>query len=134
MTTPLSGTSGQVTIGGTNVVWVGSWEASVENGSQTVGPHVGDATEYEVDTSQKWSWKISGTIPSGGDTGQNSIFTNTTGRTTAALMLEQEDGKRLTFSAARFSKLTFKTEANGTQTFDAEGSNGAGTVTLEQDT
>lgn len=134
MTTPLSGTSGQITVGGTSVVWIGSWEAGVENGSQTVGPHVGDATEYEVDTSQKWTWKASGTVPSGGDAGQNLIFTNTTARTTAALMFETEDGKRITFSAAKFSKLNFKTEANGTQTFDAEGSNGSGTGLLEQDT
>lgn len=131
---PLSGTSGQITHNGTTVNWVANWEASCENGEQTIGPHVGDATEYEVDTSQKWTWKISGTIPSGGDTGQNAIFTSVTGRTTAPLMLEQEDGKRITFSAARFKKITFKTEANGTQTFDAEGSNGSGTGTLEQDT
>lgn len=134
MPTPLKGTEGSITVGGTSVTWVGEWEVTLENGGQEIGPHVGDATVYEVDTSQKWTFSMSGTIPSAGDTGQDSIFSNATARTNPTLVFEQSLGKRLSFSAAKFNSLTFGVAADGSQTFSAEGSNGSGTVTLAQDT
>ncbi len=130
MPTPLQGTSGTITWGGTSVTWVGTWEVSLENATEDIGPHVGDATIYEVNTSQKWTWKISADVISGGDTGLNAIQTAATGRTTAALVLDQNSGRKVTFSAATVTKLDIKVDAKGTQTIDAEGGNGAGTVTL----
>lgn len=134
MPTPLQGTSGVITWGGTNVVWAGTWTASLENNTEEIGPHIGDATIYEVNTSQKWTWSIEGTVPSAGDAGQNAIMAAATGRTTAALVLEQTLGKSITFSAATVTSLEVTVNADGSQTFTAEGGNGAGTVTLTQDT
>lgn len=133
MPTPLSGVSGTITAGGTNVVWVGDWESELENKTETLGPHIGDPIEYDVDTSQKRTFKINGTIPSGGDPGQNALFAAAENRTTSALVLEQTLGKVITFSAAKFTKSSIKTEANGTQKFSIEGNQGAGTAVLSQD-
>jgi hypothetical protein len=133
MPTPLKGTEGTIDIAGQAVAWVGEWEVSLENGSQTVGPHIGDATEYEVDTSQKWTFKASGTIPSGGDAGQDDIFDAAVNRTNPALTFTQTLGKSIAFTAPKYSKLSIKAAADGSHTFDAEGSNGAGTATLSQD-
>jgi hypothetical protein len=132
--TPLQGTSGVITWGGTNVVWAGTWTYSMENEVEEIGPHIGDATIYEVNTSQKHEWTIEGTVPSAGDAGQNAIMAAAGARTTAALVLEQTLGKTITFSAANVRSLEINTEADGTQTFSAEGGNGAGTVVLSQDT
>ena len=134
MPTPLQGTSGTITVGGTSVIWAGEWEHNLENNTETIGPHIGDPVEYEVNTSQKYTFKISGTVPSGGDPGQNALMAAAAARTTAALVLEQTLGKSISYSAATFTKLTVKTAANGTQTYDIEGGNGAGTVSLTQDT
>lgn len=130
MPAPLMGTSGSITWAATTVTWVGSWEANLENATQDVGPHVGDATIYQVNTSQKWSFKISADVISGGDAGLNAMQTAATGRTTAALVLTQTLGRVVTFSAATITKLGLKVDANGTQSIDVEGGNGAGTVVL----
>lgn len=130
MPTPLSGVAGSITWGGTNIVWAGTWEASLENGTEDIGPHIGDATIVTVNTSQKWTWKIEADVISGGDAGQTAVQTAATARTTAALVLTQTLGRVVTFSAANVTKLDIKVDANGTQTISAEGSNGAGTVTL----
>jgi hypothetical protein len=132
--TPLLGTAGVITWGGTNVVWAGTWTATVTNETEEIGPHIGDATLYQVATSQGWEWSIEGTVPSAGDAGQNAIMAAATGRTTAALVLEQTLGKTITFSAANVNELEVSVEADGTQTFTANGTNGSGTVTLTQDT
>jgi hypothetical protein len=133
MPAPLSGTSGSLTIDGTNIVWIGEWTVTLENNQETIGPHIGDPLEYDVDTSQRYEFKLSGTIPSGGDPGQNAIITKATGRTTGALVLTQDLGKAVTFSAARFSSLEIAVAADGTQTISAAGGNGAGTVVIAQD-
>ncbi len=130
MPTPLSGTAGTITWGGVNVVWAGEWTASLENNTEEIGPHIGDATIVEVATSQKWTWKISADVISGGDAGQTAIQTAATARTTAALVLTQTLGRVVTFSAANVTKLDIKTSADGTQTIEAEGGNGGGTVAL----
>jgi hypothetical protein len=111
MPTPLLGTSGVITWGGTNVVWAGSWTATVTNETEEVGPHIGDANLYQVATSQAWEWSIEGTVPSAGDAGQNAIMAAATGRTTAALVLEQTLGKTITFSAANVNELEVTVEA-----------------------
>lgn len=129
MPTPLQGTSGTITWGGTTVTWVGEWEAGLENNTEEIGPHIGDAVIYEVPTSQKWSWKISADIVTG-DAGQIAIQTAATARTTAALVLDQNSGRKVSFSAANVNKLSIKVTADGTQTLEAEGGNGGGTVTL----
>jgi hypothetical protein len=132
--TPLQGTAGIITWGGTNVVWAGNWSATVTNETEEIGPHIGDATLYQVATSQGWEWSIEGTVPSTGDAGQNAIMAAATGRTTAALVLEQTLGKTITFSAANVNSLEVTVNADGSQTFTAEGTNGSGTGVLSQDT
>ena len=130
MPAPLQGSSGTITFGGTALTWVGTWEVTLDNATQDIGPHIGDATIYEVNTSQKWTWKIDGDIISGGDTGINNLQAAATGRTTGAMVFDQNSGRKVTFSAATITKLGLKVDANGTQTISAEGGNGAGTVTL----
>jgi hypothetical protein len=134
MPTPLQGTSGIITVGGTNIVWIANWESTLTNNTASIGPHIGDPTEYTTDTSQKDEFKISGTIPSGGDPGQNALFTAARNRTTSALVLEQTLGKVVTYSAAKFTKAALKVQADGSQTFDIEGNNGSGTAVISQDT
>ena len=133
MPTPLQGTSGTITWGTTVFVWAGTWTYTLDNNTQEIGPHIGDAQIYEVNTSQKHTWKIDGTVPSGGDPGQDDMMAAALGRTTAALELTQTLGKTVTFSAATVTKLEVTVNADGSQTFSAEGGNGAGTVTLDQD-
>jgi len=128
MTAPIKGTSGTVKIDtSTNqksITWVGSWEVSVENSVETIGPHIGDANEYEVATAQKYTFKLSGTIPDGTDDGQEALFAAVTARTNIALELATIKGKKFTFAdgTTTYKKLTIKTDAKGTHTFEAEGS------------
>lgn len=133
MPAPLQGTSGVITWGATDVEWVGTWTYSLENNTEEIGPHVGDATIYEVNTSQKHTWSIEGTVPATGDAGQDALMAAAGARTTAALILEQTGGKIVNFSAANITSLEVTVNADGSQTFTAEGGNGAGTVTLTQD-
>lgn len=127
MSAPLKGSTGSITIdtltNQKSVAWVGSWEVTLENNTETVGPHIGDPNEYEVETSQKWSFKVSGTIPEGGDDGQDAMFAAGVNRTRPQLELATTKGKQLTFAAdtTTYKKLTWKTDAKGTQTFEAEG-------------
>lgn len=133
MPVPLTGTSGTITWGATNVVWSGTWTAKLANDSQTLGPHIGDATRYQVSTSQGWEWTIEGTVPSGGDPGQNLIMAAAAARSTAALVLKQILGKTVTLSAANVNNLEVTVAADGSQTFKADGTNGSGTGVLTQD-
>ena len=88
-----------------------------------IGPHLGDPNEYEVETSQKYSFKVSGTIPQDGDTAQDALFDAVTQRTNPALELWAVKGKKLTFASGTtvYKKLTIKQDAKGTHTFEAEG-------------
>lgn len=134
MPTPLQGTSGSITVGGTNVVWAAEWTVTLTNNTETIGPHIGDSLEYDVNTSQKWEFEINGTVPSGGDPGQAAIMTAAANRTTPAMVFTQDNGRMFTFSAATFTGLEVSVTADGTQTWSASGGNGAGTVTPAQDT
>lgn len=129
---PLVGTSGTITVNGTALGWSAKWTAKCTNNAQTIGPHIGDANEYEVNTSQKWEFTLEGTVPRLGDTGQNALFTAVTSRLNSALVLTQTEGKRITFSAPRYGDVEFETDANGTQTWKVSGTNGSGTGTLAQ--
>jgi hypothetical protein len=129
MPVPIKGSSGNAKIGAVNFTWVGSWEATVENKTETIGPHLGDPNEYDVETSQRFSFKITGTIPEDGDTAQDALFDAVINRDNPALELWAVKGKKLTFAADTtvYSKLVIKQDAKGTHTFEAEG---AGPATL----
>jgi hypothetical protein len=130
MPTPLKGTSGRVQANGISVQWVADWESQMENASQELGPHIGDPTLYEVDTSQKRTFTINGTVPAGGDPGQLALITAAESRLTTTLELRQYGGFYVSFTAARFASCNLQVAADGSQTFSIEGSNGSGTWTV----
>jgi hypothetical protein len=128
MATPIKGSSGYIKIDTAGaqktLTWVGEWEATIQNNTDTVGPHIGDPNEYEVETSQKYTFKVSGTIPEDTDDGQDALFTAVANRTRPQLLLQTIKGKQFLFAANTtvYSKLSIKQTAKGTHTFEAEGS------------
>jgi hypothetical protein len=130
MPAPIKGSSGGAEINDVAITWLGSWEMTVENNSEDIGPHIGDANLYPVETGQKGSFKVAGTIPQDTDNGQDAVFAAVVSRTNPKLELWATKGKKVTFAATTtvYKKLTIKLEANGTHTFEAEGE---GPFTLE---
>lgn len=132
MSTPISGTAGSLKIGAsTSIAWAGKWTFKGSRKTTTIGPHIGDANEYEIGNALSGEFSIDGTIPSGGDAGQDLIISNFTANTSAAIALEATLGKTITFAAPVFDSLEIELDAKGTHTFKASGK---GTFTIAQDT
>lgn len=131
---PIKGTEGEIKIGPTvsakSVQWVGKYEVELENQTEEVGPHIGDSNIYEVETGQKGSFKVNGTIPEGGDLGQNDLIDAVVSRLRPQIKFKTTKAKILTFASPTYKKLSFGVDAKGTPTFAAEGS---GPFTVAQD-
>lgn len=122
-TKPISGTAGSLTIGATptNIEWVGKFTFKGDRKSTTIGPHIGDANEYEVGTGLSGSFNIEGTIPEGGDAGQDALITAFTAGTSSQVVLQATKGKKITFANPLFDSLEIELDGKGTHTLKASG-------------
>lgn len=123
MPTPITGDKGKITISATTFTWAGEFECTLKNNTQTIGPHIGDAAEYDVYTSQKWEWSIKGTVPSGLDAAQTALRTAAANRTSPALQFYAFNGNDISFAAGSTTIQEWKTalKADGSHTFEAKG-------------
>lgn len=134
---PISGTSGTLKIGGTgdtggtSIQWIGKFTFKGDRKSTTVGPHIGDANEYEVGTGLSGSFTVDGTIPEGGDTGQDALITAFVNGTTPQMDLNATKGKKIRFAAPVYDSLEIELDGKGTHTIKASGK---GAFTIAQDT
>lgn len=131
---PIRGTSGKVsvTVGATTTqgYFVGSWEVGVEKKTEEAGPWVGNSTITDVATGKKFTFKCSGEVsPTGEDTDSDTWFAAflaayTTDTSPDVLIFDAIKGKKFSFAAATttYSKCTYKQDAKGTVSFEAEGS------------
>jgi hypothetical protein len=129
---PISGTAGSITIGATPVTmnWIGKFGFKGNRKTVTVGPHIGDATEYEVGAGLSGAFTIEGTIPSGGDAGQDALITAFVAGTASIVKLKATLGKLITFASPVFETLEIDHDGKGTHTIKASGK---GAFTIAQD-
>lgn len=127
MPNPINGYNGSVKIATVAVTWVGTWTFEATRNTEKIGPHIGDANLYPVGTSVEAKFTIKGTIPSGGDPAQNSMFAAVLDGTTPAVDMYAFNGRRIQFATPTYTTLKIEQAANGSHTFEAAGE---GTATI----
>lgn len=133
---PISGISGTLKIGavgeagGTAIAWIGKYTFKGDRKTFTVGPHIGDANEYEVGTGLSGAFTVDGTIPEDGDAGQNALIVAFTAGTTPQMDLNATKGKKIRFAAPVYDSLEIELDGKGTHTIKASGK---GAFTITQD-
>lgn len=130
---PISGTSGSLKIGGvsgTVIAWIGKFTFKGDRKTTSVGPHIGDPNEYEIGTSLSGSFTVDGTIPEGGDDGQDALITAFVDGTTPQMDLNATKGKKISFAAPVYDSLEIELDGKGTHTIKASGK---GAFTITQD-
>lgn len=126
----ITGDKGKIKIATDVFTWVGEFELTLKNNDTTIGPHIGDANEYPLYTSQIWEWSMKGTVPSGLDTAQTALRTAAANRTSPALEFYAFNGNSVAFAAGTTLVGEWKTglKADGTHTFEAKGKATAATL------
>ena len=129
---PISGINGTVKVGAvpTSLAWVGKWTFKADRKSVTVGPHMGDENEYPMPGGLSATFTIDGTIPNGGDPGQDLVIAAFLAGSNSAIELGATGGKIITFDAPVFETLEIDVDAKGSHTIKASGK---GTFDIEQD-
>lgn len=134
-TVPIVGTSGkiEVTVTGPTTYqhyYTGNAEINFERKTEETGPWIGNSNILEVSAGQKFTFKVSGHItPTGSEAATDSAldalmdayYENTK---PVSLVIDTILGKKFTFLAAAttYTKFTYKVDAKGSVTFEAEGS------------
>jgi hypothetical protein len=121
--TPIRGFAGTITIGAsdTPVGWISSWEVSVENDNQTIGPFINDGgAMYTYNTAVSLNGSFDGVVPSGKNAGQTLLVTNATGSTYVKLVLTTTGGYTITVPSGLITSLTLGQDAGETTSISAD--------------
>lgn len=129
---PIKGTAGSITVGTTPITvnWIGKFTFKGDRKSTTIGPHIGDANEYEIGTGLSGSFTVDGTIPEDGDAGQDDLIDAFVANTNPIVKLKATKGKLITFTAPVFDSLEIELDGKGSHTIKMSGK---GAFTIAQD-
>lgn len=119
--TPIRGFDGTISVNSTVVAWLNSWEVSVENENQTIGPFIGDGgIQYTYNTSRMLTGSFDGVTPSGKNAGQTLLVSGGLSSAYVALTLTTTNGYTITVPSGLITSFTIGQEAGGTASFSAD--------------
>lgn len=130
MAAPIKGYEGTVSVSGTVVAWVNTWEINLEVEEQTVGPFINDGgVLYTYTTSKSLAGSLEATVPSGKDPGQTAIIQSALNGNQVAFSLVSAGGYTVTIPSGVTTTFTLGQDASETVTLSAE-FRSAGTFTI----
>lgn len=133
MTAPTVGYDGVVQIGATPtaITKVSKWTHDSKRDKTELGPWVGDANKVTTIGGKLGTLKLEGDVPVGGDAGQAALLTAYENGTTPILVLTNEDGWTVTYTAPSYTAWGTAVDATKGATWSAELE---GAYTVVQDT
>lgn len=132
--TPIVGTNGKITLtlgaATSQGFFVGDWEVAVEVKTEETGPWIGNPNTVDIPAGRKITFKLSGHVSPTGEDADSDAFVEGlqqayfVGTEPDTLVFDTIKGSKFTFAKATttYSKYTYKQEAKGGVTFEAEGS------------
>lgn len=119
MPAAIQGKDGKVLRGTVPLVWMQSWDATMGQDTETLGPFLNDGGNlYKTRTSKSIKGSFKGVVPSGKDASQTSLIGDLTGGVDAAISLISNTGYTIVIGTALITEIKLGHDAKGSATFE----------------